>query len=114
MPASPIPTAGRDFAPKILTAPVECGASINNQETVMAIYRVAIGAGVLVTMLSLTLAGARAHDETKYPDWSGQWKRPDKVGVQWDETKPSGLGQQAPLIPEYRAKLEASLADQRD
>jgi hypothetical protein len=34
--------------------------------------------------------------------------------VQWDETKPLGLGQKAPLTPEYQAKLEASLKDQLD
>jgi hypothetical protein len=60
------------------------------------------------------LATALAHDETKYPDWSGQWRRPPGVGVQWDETKPIGLGQKAPLTPEYQAKLEWSINDQRE
>lgn len=78
----------------------------------MAFYRTAIGASALMAAVSITLAGALAHDETKYPDWSGQWKRPPGVGVQWDETKPLGLGQKAPLIPEYQAMLEASLKDQ--
>jgi hypothetical protein len=80
----------------------------------MAFYRAAIGACALAAALSITLAGALAHDETKYPDWSGQWRRPPGVGVQWDETKPIGLGQKAPLTPEYQAKLEASLKDQLD
>ena len=62
--------------------------------------------------LALTMAGAAAFDETKYPDWSGQWKRPRGVGTQWDQTRPSGLGQQAPLTPEYQALLEASIKDQ--
>jgi len=57
-------------------------------------------------------SGAVAFDETKYPDWSGQWMRPPGVGFQWDSTKPPGLAQQAPLTPEYQAVLEASLADQ--
>ena len=34
------------------------------------------------------------------------------MGTQWDQTKRSGLAQQAPLIPEYQARLEASIADQ--
>jgi hypothetical protein len=81
----------------------------------MAFYRAAIGASALAAaVVSITLAGALAHDETKFPDWSGQWRRPPGVGVQWDETKPIGLGQKAPLTPEYQAKLEASLKDQLD
>lgn len=55
---------------------------------------------------------AAAFDETKYPDWSGQWWRPKGVGFQWDQTKPPGLGQEAPLTQEYQAGLEASLGDQ--
>jgi hypothetical protein len=78
----------------------------------MAFYRTAMRASALMAAVSITLAGALAHDETKYPDWSGQWKRPPGVGVQWDDTKPLGLGQKAPLIPEYQAMLEASLKDQ--
>jgi len=70
----------------------------------MTSYRAAIAASAAAAMISITLVGALAHDETKYPDWPGQWKRPDKVGVQWDETRPIGLGQQAPPIPEYQAK----------
>ncbi len=79
----------------------------------MAFYRTAIGASTLVAALSFMLATALAHDETRYPDWSGQWRRPPGVGVQWDETKPIGLGQKAPLTPEYQAKLEWSINDQR-
>jgi hypothetical protein len=60
----------------------------------------------------VTLSAAAAFDETKYPDWSGQWKRARGVGVVWDETKPAGLGQKAPLTPEYQGLLEASIADQ--
>ena len=60
----------------------------------------------------MTWSGAAAFDETKYPDWSGQWGRTRGVGVQWDETKPPGLKQEAPLTAEYQAKLEASIADQ--
>src|SRR6266699_5788749 len=66
-----------------------------------------------VTMaLAFSIAGAAAFDETKYPDWAGQWKRPRGLATQWDQTKPAGLAQQAPLKPEYQKKLEASIADQ--
>jgi len=56
--------------------------------------------------------GAQAFDESKYPDFSGQWRRPPGVAIQWDQTKPVGRGQQAPLTPEYQAIFEASMADQ--
>src|SRR6266853_4222779 len=72
--------------------------------------RSSIGAVVLATVIVTTIAAARAHDETKYPDWSGQWLRTG--GIQWDPTKPIGRGQQPPLTPEYQAIFEASLADQ--
>jgi hypothetical protein len=82
------------------------------KEAIVAFFRTAIGVTALVAALATTLVGAVAHDETKYPDWSGQWSRPPGVGFGWDETKPRGLGQKAPLIPEYQAMLEASLKDQ--
>jgi hypothetical protein len=78
----------------------------------MLIHKGSIGAIALAAALSLTLAGALAHDATKYPDWSGQWAKPGRFGNQWDPTKPPGLGQQTPLTPEYQAVLQGSLADQ--
>src|SRR5258707_4814572 len=65
-----------------------------------------------VAAMEMMIVAAAAFDETKYPDWSGQWWRPRGVGFQWDPTKPPGLGQQAPLTPEYQAILVESLADQ--
>jgi hypothetical protein len=65
-----------------------------------------------VAAMAVMIVAAAAFDETKYPDWSGQWWRPRGVGFQWDPTKPPGLRQQAPLTPEYQAILEESLADQ--
>jgi hypothetical protein len=62
--------------------------------------------------LVLTATMANAADESKYPDWAGQWKRPRGLQTQWDQTKPPGLAQQAPLTAEYQARLEASIADQ--
>jgi hypothetical protein len=62
--------------------------------------------------LVLMIGSAAAFDDSKYPDWSGQWRRPSGVGTQWDQTKPSGVAQKAPLTPEYQARLEASIAEQ--
>ena len=67
-------------------------------------------AGLLAAM-----ATAQAFDDSKYPDLFGVWRRVNfRVGGQpsFDQTKPWGRGQQAPLTPEYQAIHEASLADQ--
>jgi hypothetical protein len=74
--------------------------------------RSSITAIALATAFCVSMHGARAQDEAKFPDLSGQWKRPPGVGIQWDQTKPIGLPQQAPLTPEYQAIFEASLQDQ--
>jgi len=64
----------------------------------------------LIGVLCATLNGARALDETKYPDWKGQWVRADSAETApWDARKPRGLGQQPPLNPEYQAVFEANL-----
>src|ERR1700676_1950544 len=78
-------------------------------------YRSAIGAAAVVATLSMTSVAAQAIDDAKYPDPSGQWVAV-RLGVRgqpaFDPTKPWGLGQQAPLTPEYQKILEASVADQ--
>src|SRR5580704_6552336 len=47
--------------------------------------------------------------QQKYPDWSGRWT--DLNTGRWDPSKPPNTGQQAPLIPEYQARLEAAMAN---
>ena len=57
-----------------------------------------------------TVACAQSFDGPKYPDWRGQWvgffspelsaNGPGQAFAGWDQTKPWGLGQQAPLTPE--------------
>ncbi len=74
----------------------------------------ALGAITLAAALSMTFAGAWAFDESKYPDWKGQWVRADTGTPRYDPSKPSGRGQQAPLTAEARAILEASLKDQAE
>jgi hypothetical protein len=72
----------------------------------------------LTAALSMTTGGVRAANDAKYPDWSGAWARFVVPGLggqpSFDQTKPWGLGQQAPLTPEYQKVLEASLADQAE
>ena len=75
-------------------------------------YRSSIAATVLAVALLIPTGSVRAHDESKYPDWSGQWSRAPDGGVpRYDPTKPI-RNQQAPLTPEYRARHEASMKDQ--
>jgi hypothetical protein len=71
--------------------------------------RSAIMLSVAVALCAAS-ASALAFDESKYPDWTGQWKLGPPT--RWDPTKPPGRAQQAPLTPEYQAIFEANLADQ--
>jgi hypothetical protein len=69
------------------------------------------GAIVLVSALCLTLSGALAFDQTRYPDWAGQWTRFKGHPGNFDPSKPR-RSQQAPLTPEYQAIFEANLREQ--
>ena len=73
--------------------------------------RAVIAAFALAALLGLACGGALAHDETKFPDWSGQWFRTYGGNPRYDPSKPIRK-QQAPLKPEYQARFEASMADQ--
>jgi hypothetical protein len=69
---------------------------------------------VLALAVLLGAVHAQPFDQSRYPDWRGQWLRTGRGnGNAWDPTKPLGLGEQAPLIPEYQAMLEASVADEK-
>jgi hypothetical protein len=83
-------------------------------------YRSLNGCCAVAAVLCLSSGGyLQAQDVSKYPDWSGQWKTaisPTQTfafGFQWDPDKGPGPAQQAPLTPEYQARYEANLADQR-
>ena len=43
---------------------------------------------VALAALSMSVAGAQAHDEAKYPDWSGQWYRNYPGPPRYDPSKP--------------------------
>jgi hypothetical protein len=67
-----------------------------------SLARAAIVAATLLT----TVAAARAFDETKFPDFKGQWQR--TTAPRWlDASK-------APLTAEYRAIFEANVKDQAE
>ncbi len=79
-------------------------------------YRSTLRMMAQAAVLLLTISGARAFDDSKYPDLHGQWDRFAVAGVRgqpsFDQTKSWGRGQEAPLTPEYQKIFEASLADQ--
>jgi hypothetical protein len=67
--------------------------------------RKTIGSAALATaLLCMSVGGASAFDETKYPDLKGQWQR--TTAPRWAKAS------EAPLTPEYRAIFEANLKDQ--
>jgi hypothetical protein len=75
------------------------------------LWRSTIAATALAMALLLGVPAAQAHDESKYPDWSGQWRRTETGTPRYDPSKPADK-QQAPLTEEYRKIHEASMADQ--
>ena len=73
-----------------------------------------IGALAVTAAVALASIPAAAFDESKYPDFAGQWRRPPGIANQWDISKPVGRAQNPPLTPEYQAIYEAGLADQAE
>ncbi len=71
----------------------------------------------LIAAMAATVATVQAAEDASYPsNWSGQWvhiiNRAIEVQGTFDQTKPWGPGQQAPLTPEYQKVLQDSMADQ--
>ena len=102
---------------------------LNEAGTTTMLPRSSTRIAVALTATLMMVGAARAADEAKYPDWRGAWARwvpPSPVrdagnggtgftaGGQpsFDQTKPWGRGQQAPLTAEYRKVFEDSIADQ--
>jgi hypothetical protein len=81
--------------------------------------------GVLGVVV-MTCDDVKAGDRAKYPEWKGAWSpwvppvsivspsgfRTAGGQPSFDQTKPWGRGQEAPLTPEYQKVLEDSIADQ--
>src|SRR5437879_13249493 len=75
-------------------------------------HRRLLGFVTLVLTFAQTLVDAQAWDDSKYPDLKGQWRRTEPGDpTRFDPSKPAGLGQQAPLTPEYQALFETGLRD---
>src|SRR5712672_492710 len=87
-----------------------------NVTKIIAIARLC---GMIAMLLTPVIGDVRAADEGKYPtNWKGQWGRViyRNVEVQgaFDQSKPWGLGQEAPLTPEYQKVHRDSMADQKN
>src|SRR6187399_2229287 len=54
--------------------------------------------------------GAYAHDEGKYPDWTGSWSRMQNGS--FDGVSQSGPTEKPPLNPEYMARWQTSIEAQ--
>ena len=74
--------------------------------------RSSIASFALAAALCMALSGAQAFDESKYPNWKGQWVRIGGGG-QWDPSKPPVRGQEPPIREEYRAIWEKNIAEAR-
>jgi hypothetical protein len=74
-------------------------------------------AAALAAALGVIAFAAQAQD-SKYPNWKGQWTRertpPQPGQPSFDPYKGWGRLQQAPLTPEYQAVLEANLKAQAE
>ena len=68
-----------------------------------------------IAIVLMTTIGAQAADSAIYPDLRGAWSRFVVRGLggqpSFDQTKPWGRGQQAPLTPEYQKIFEEVQAD---
>src|SRR6266581_3024238 len=80
---------------------------------------VALVSALMMTVTMMTTGGVQAADDGKYPtNWKGQWTRVvyRNVEVQgaFVQTKPWGVGQEAPLTPEYEKVHRESMEDQKN
>src|SRR5262245_14929068 len=79
--------------------------------------RYAVSVSIVAATLASCVAMTASAEDKKYPtSFDSTWRNPKagQRGNPWDITKPMGLGQQAPLTPEYQARLEAQVKKQRE
>jgi hypothetical protein len=74
-------------------------------------YRAVAIPAMATVFLCTMLTASSALDDTKYPDFTGQW-RPIGGPGRFDISKSAGRGQQAPLTPEYQTIFEANVKEQ--
>jgi hypothetical protein len=72
------------------------------------VRRLSMGTLLLIAAL-LPALPAGAWDDSRYPDFKGQWTRADSA--QFDPTKGAGLAQQVPYNEEYLARFKAIAAN---
>jgi hypothetical protein len=72
-------------------------------------FRNFICAFASAALLGTAMSVAHAIEDSKYPDWKGQWERVG--GGSFDPSKRGGRAQQPPLTAEYQAIWEANMAD---
>ena len=70
------------------------------------LYRTSISAIAFLATLGVMIADAQAWDDTKYPDFSGQWRSIGGPG-RYDQSQPRGGPTPAPFTPEYQAIFDA-------
>jgi hypothetical protein len=79
---------------------------------------VALKAAPLLAALMMTFGAVAAAEDSKYPDWRGQWERQRVANVpgqpSFDPNKGWGKLQQAPLTPEYQKVLDDNLQAQKE
>jgi hypothetical protein len=95
---------------KNATCTLQGGSKMGSDRRLMCVV-------ALATTLTATTGHTQSADPAKYPNWKGQWNAivtPGLIGGQFkfDPTKDRGVGQQAPLTPEYKKVHEDSMADQ--
>jgi hypothetical protein len=76
--------------------------------------RTSFGTVALAAALMASTAATRAHDETKYPDWKGEWIRIDGLaGGSFDPSKRPGRAQEPPVTAAARTAWEANMEEIR-
>src|SRR5437016_4357877 len=93
--------------------PTRSGDGSHDLGRIIMRYRSSIAALAAAAALATTFAIAQqpTNDPSKYPDWSGQWRRAEGGPNRFDPSKGPGRQQEAPLTPEYQRVYEAGLAD---
>ena len=77
--------------------------------------RSALAFVALAAAFALEMPTAHAFDESKYPAFGGQWRRPPGVNNSFDGLdRKARLAKPAPLTAEYQAIYEANLKDQAE
>jgi hypothetical protein len=77
-------------------------------------YLNSIAAATLAAAMLTTMGGARAFDDSLYPNFKGQWLRTDSGDpVRYDGSKPA-LQQEPPLNADYQAIYQANTRDQNE